>query len=158
MSRLAKRAAKLDALAAAAALAVAEARPRFEASPSTESRLERAVKEGRRRPDTHKKAVMDNLKIMSRNIFHCLLAVFRRHYDNRRDDVAVLRTLTRSPGVVRMSGGEAVVELWPKANLPKATRCRVRDFLADVEEQINRHYQGRAAPVRLRLLDAPPKL
>ena len=158
MSRLAKRVAKLDALAAAAALAVAEARPRFEASPATESRLERAVREGRRRPDTRKKAVMDNLKIMSRNIFHCLLAVFRRHYDNRRDDVAVLRTLTRSPGVVRMSGGEAVVELWPKANLPKATRRRVRAFLADVEERVNRHYQGRAAPVRLRLLDAPPKL
>jgi hypothetical protein len=157
-TRMGRRGAQLNGLAAEASAAVAEARRRHDETPATESRRDRAVREGRCRPDTRKKAVMDNFKILARNVFQLALELFRRHYDNRRDDAVILRSLTRAPGVVRATGGEVVIELWPKANLSKATKAHVRSFLADIEGRINRQCQGRASPLRLKLLDTQPKL
>ena len=130
----------------------------FESAVKTESRINRAILEKRQRPDTRRKAVLDNLKIHARNTFHSLLEIFRTHYDTRRDDMVILRTLSRSTGVVQRSGEHITVKLWPKANLTDSAKSAIKKLLNEMTGKINLHFQGRAAPLKIELLDAPPRL
>jgi hypothetical protein len=155
---LERRLAKLDGDILGKESAMEKSLRQFESAVKEESRLGRAIKDGRCRPDTRRKAVLDNVKIYARNTFHHLLEIFRTHYDNRRDDMVILRLISRSPGVVRRSGNAIHIGLWPKADLTDSARSAAKKLLADMTERINRHFNGRAAPVEIELLDAPPRL
>lgn len=65
-----------------------------------ESRLLALVEEKYVRHDMRKKALLDAIRIVCRNIFRAALDIFRPLYNNYRDDHAVLRQLSRSSGVI----------------------------------------------------------
>ena len=61
--------------------------------------LEALIEEQYRRLDARRKAFMDAIRLSCRNIFFCLLDIFRPMDNNYRDDHVVLRELTRSMGL-----------------------------------------------------------
>jgi hypothetical protein len=131
---------------------------RLEAACQTDSKLRFLTAEGACRPDTAAKHLMDCTRIIARNVFYRLLGDFRRHYDNRRDDLAILRLVSRAAGVLHFRAGVLHVGLWLRATLDPAVRTAIDAFLAALSTRINDHFQGRAVPVRISLLRAAPEL
>lgn len=123
-----------------------------------QSRLDQLIAENYRRIDTHAKELMDALKVTARNVFHRALDVFRPIYNNYRDDHVVLRALSRCSGLVRREGHTVVVELWLKGAFEPAQRKRFGKFLQTMSQAIDTHFQGRCAPMSVRLLDGAPEL
>lgn len=79
------------------------------------SRLERLSEEGFQKLDTSKKAIMDSIKILARNMFYKLLRPFKEAYDNYRDDHMLFRHLTRSPGLIQETDNGVEIILIPQA-------------------------------------------
>ena len=101
---------------------------------------------------------MDAHKVTAHNIFACLLAEFRKFYDNLRDDAVILRLLTRSSGCLRMNGETLEVALWLQGHLQPVTQKTVGHFLNEISRQINEHFQGQFVEVSVKLLDGSPRL
>lgn len=131
---------------------------RLKAANREDSKLRFLAAEGACRPDTAAKHLMDCTKIIARNVFYCLLGEFRRHYDNRRDDLAILRLVTRAAGILHLRDGVLHIGLWLRASLDPAVRAAIDRFLADASARISDHFQGRAVPVRISLLHGAPVL
>jgi hypothetical protein len=123
-----------------------------------DSRLRLFITAGLVRPDTRPKAIMDAIRIIARNAFCRLLEQFRLRYDNRRDDHAILRQLTRSPGILQLKNGKLTIGLWHCATLPPATRENICEFLDDLTLTINQTFPSLPAPVEITLLPTAPKL
>lgn len=118
-----------------------------------ESRLQALIDEKYLRLDTQRKAFMDAVRISSRNIFCKLAMEFRPLYNNYRDDHFIVRELTRSSGIIHKRDGMAHVLLMPTMQFQPATREIVQTFLAQISQRINNHFQGRAMPILIQLLD-----
>jgi len=131
---------------------------RLQAVCREDSKLRFLAAEGCCRADTAAKHLLDCVKIIARNVFYCLLRDFRRHYDNRRDDLPFLRLVTRAAGTLRLRDGVLHVGLWLRASPEPAVRASIDAFLADVSTQINGHFAGRAVPVQIGLLPSAPEL
>ena len=82
------------------------------------SRLNRLSEEDFQKLDTSKKAVMDSVKILARNMFYKQLRPFKAAYDNFRDDHMLFRHLTRSPGLIRETDNSVEIILIPQACFP----------------------------------------
>jgi predicted transcriptional regulator len=156
--RLLARLESLQASIASRKEEIAKLETQMETVVRADSRLRLLLEMGAVRPDTRAKAIMDAHKVTAHNIFACLLAEFRKFYDNRRDDAVILRLLTRSPGCLRMNSGTLEVALWPQMDLPPATRKTVGHFLDEISRQINQHFHGQFVEVRVRLLGSFPHL
>jgi hypothetical protein len=131
---------------------------RLQAANREDSKLRFLAAEGACRPDTAAKHLIDCTKILARNVFYCLLGEFRRHYNNRRDDLAILRLVMRAGGTLHMRDGVLHIGLWLRASLDPAVRAAIDRFLADVSVRTRDHFQGRAVPVQISLLQAAPQL
>lgn len=70
-----------------------------------ESRLQALIEEQYLRLEMRGKAYMDAIRLSSRNIFYCLMEIFRPMYNNYRDDHVILRELTRSMGIIQKRDG-----------------------------------------------------
>jgi len=150
-----------DALQAAIGSAKSESdalEQRLQAANREDSRLRFLAAEGACRPNTAAKHLMDCTKIIARNVFYRLLGEFRRHYDNRRDDLAILRLVTRAAGTLHLRNGVLHIGLWLRASLDPAVRAAIDRFLAAASTRISNHFQGRAVPVQISLLQAAPEL
>ncbi len=82
------------------------------------SRLNRLSEEGFQKLDSSKKAVMDSVKILARNMFYKQLLPFKEAYDNFRDDHMLFRHLTRAPGLIRETDNSIEITLIPQACFP----------------------------------------
>jgi hypothetical protein len=131
---------------------------RLKAADREDSKLRFLAAAGACRPDTAAKHLLDCTKIVARNVFYCMFRDFRRHYDNRRDDMPILRLVTRAAGTLRLLDGVLHIGLWLRASLEPAVRASIDAFLADVSGQINSHFAGRAVPVQVSLLPGAPEL
>ena len=131
---------------------------RLEAACQKDSKLRFLAAEGACRPDTAAKHLMDCTRIVARNVFYCMLGEFRNHYDNRRDDLAILRLVNRAAGILHFRDGILHVGLWLRATLDPAVRTAIDGFLAASSRRISNHFHGRAVPVQISLLRAAPEL
>jgi len=131
---------------------------RLQAANREDSKLRFLTAAGACRPDTAAKHLMDCTKIAARNVFYRLLGEFRRHYDNRRDDLAILRLVSRAAGILHFRDGVLHVSLWLRATLEPAVRTDIDEFLAAGSRQINDRFRGRALPVQIALLRGAPEL
>ena len=82
------------------------------------SRLNRLSEEAFQKLDTSKKAVMDSVKILARNMFYKQLRPFKEAYDNFRDDHMLFRHLTRAPGLIHETDKGIEITLIPQACFP----------------------------------------
>jgi len=74
-------------------------RKRIKPMPAKISRLATLIEKGCVCHEFEIKSFMDTLRMIARNMFCQHLKSFQPHYDNLRDDHAVLRNLTLSPGL-----------------------------------------------------------
>lgn len=109
----------------------------------TESRILALIEEQRVRPDMRKKALVDAIRVTSRNLFHCPFNVFRPIYNNHRDDHVVLRALTRSSGVIIPYPDRVDIYLTPQLERQPAEWARIRQFLRICECRIAARFRLR---------------
>ena len=78
-----------------------------------ESRLQALIEAQYFRLDMRRKAFMDAIRLSSRNIFYCLMGIFRPLYNNYRDDHVILRELTQAMGIIEKRDGVINIQLLP---------------------------------------------
>ena len=118
-----------------------------------ESRLQALIDEQYLRLDMRGKAFMDAIRLSCRNIFYCLMEIFRPLYENYRDDHVVLRELTQSIGIIEKRGGMISIQLLPAIEFQPKVRQLVSRFFEIMSIVINRHFSGRCLPIQIRLLE-----
>lgn len=88
-------------------------RKRIKPMPAKLSRLATLIERGNVRHDLDVKTFMDTLRMIARNLFCGHLKSFQPYYDNLRDDHAILRSLTLSPGLWHPQAQGALIILCP---------------------------------------------
>jgi hypothetical protein len=118
------------------------------------SRLGLLLAENYSRLDTGCKLLMDALRVTARNIFAMTISHFRGYYDNLRDDHAILRLVTQSPGWVHYDGRQLCVALEPRASFSKKQVSAVNAFLESMGDKMSVHFTDKYPPVRIALREA----
>jgi hypothetical protein len=117
-----------------------------------ESRMQALIEEQYFRLDMRRKAFMDAVRLSCRNIFYCLMDIFRPLYNNYRDDHVILRELTRAMGIVEKRDGVINIQLLPAMELQPKVKQIVSTFLEQMSKRINHYYTGRCLPIHIQLL------
>lgn len=115
------------------------------------SRLQSLIEQDFGRLDTRRKALMDAVKILARNLFYQTLQPFRKTYDNYRDDHAVFRNLTHAHGWVVFGNKTVEVTLCPTMQYPPQLRRTVNAFLQHLNQSTPLMPDGSARTIRYRL-------
>jgi len=117
-----------------------------------ESRIKALIEEQYFRLDMRRKAFMDAVRLSCRNIFYCLMDIFRPLYNNYRDDHVILRELTRAMGIVEKRDGVINIQLLPAMELQPKVKQIVSTFLEQMSKRINHYFAGRCLPIHIQLL------
>ncbi len=117
-----------------------------------ESRLNALIEEQYLRLDTRRKAFMDSLRIIARNLIYKLANEFRPLYDNHRDDHFIIRELIRSAGIINLHDGHLQVQLIPTMQFPPKTREKVEQLLSNISKQIAEFQGQQYMPMHIQLL------
>ena len=118
-----------------------------------ESRLQALIDEQYLRLEMRGKAFMDAIRLSCRNIFYCLMDVFRPLYENYRDDHVVLRELTQSIGIVEKREGMIRIQLMPAIEFQPKVREVVVEFLKIMSTRINEFFSDQWLPIQIQLLE-----
>jgi hypothetical protein len=121
-------------------------RKRIKTMPAQLSRLATLIERGHVRHDLEVKTFLDTLRMIARNFFCKHLKAFQPHYDNLRDDHAVLRNLTLSPGVFIPDPGNPTLLLYPGI---LTTRRNMRNVFNDFLAKIPQPQPPQSAPATL---------
>jgi len=125
----ATKAARLEARTQEVEQQIEQLNARLKDIPRKESRLAVLVEENYVRLRMRAKPLVDAVRITCRNVFRHPLNIFRPIFDNRRTDHAILRSLTRAPGLVSATPERIDVRLLPAMTIEPAERARIRAFL-----------------------------
>ena len=124
---------------------------RLQTAQKTESRLERLIQEQMVRLDPDKKRLMDNLRVIARNVFYTALEPFKKAYNNYRDDHEQFRQLTQCSGVLEVVREEIVVHLMPRVNYAPRVRRIINQLMAELNAKEPVLPDGSGRRLRLRL-------
>ncbi len=102
---------------------------RLKEIPKKESRIQALIEQQYVRLRMRSKPVADAVRITCRNVFRKPLEIFRPIFDNLRTDHAVLRSVTRAPGLISATPESIDVHLLPSITIEPAERERIRRFL-----------------------------
>ena len=130
---------------------LAELEVRAQTVQKTESRLERLIEEQMVRLDPDKKRLMDNFRVIARNVFYAALGPFKKAYNNYRDDHDQFRQLTQCSGVLEVAAEQIVVHLMPRVNYPPRVRRIITELLAELNAKEPVFPDGSGRRFRLRL-------
>ena len=97
-----------------------------------ESKIDALIRDETIKLKTNKKALMDVIKIIARNIFYKSIEQFKKLYDNYRDDHVMFRNFINADGFILY--GEEIVDviLCPTAQYPPKTRNVFEDYLIKI--------------------------
>jgi hypothetical protein len=130
---------------------LAELEVRAETVQKTESRLERLIEEQMVRLDPDKKRLMDNFRLIARNVFYAALGPFKKAYNNYRDDHDQFRQLTQCSGVLEVAAEQIVVHLMPRVNYAPRVRRIITELLAELNAKEPLFPDGSGRRFKLRL-------
>jgi hypothetical protein len=119
---------------------------RLERIPATESRIQALIDEQYVRLRLRARPLADIVRITCRNVFRRAADIFRPLFGNRRTDHAVLRALTRAPGIISATPGRIDVRLMPAITIEPAEREPIRRFLDICEHRAARMAALRGGP------------
>lgn len=114
--------------------------------PRTESRIQALIDEEYVRLKMRSKPLADAVRITARNVFIQPLRIFRGIWDNRRNDHAVLRAITRSAGFVIPHANRLEVVLYPQLDLQPAEWRKVYQMVYACESKIKEMQNHQDAP------------
>jgi hypothetical protein len=101
------------------------------------------------RLNTRRKACFDALRITAANMTRALLIHFRTFYDNRRNDMAILRMLLNADGFVRYDGKVIQVKLWIKGEYQPKTLSAITGFLDALSKITSSRFATTHPPIRI---------
>ncbi len=78
--------------------------------------------------------------------------IFRPLYNNYRDDHVILRELARALGIIEKRDGVVNIRPLPTMEFQPKVKQIVSNFLEQMSNLINVHFDGRHLPVRIQLL------
>ena len=130
---------------------LAELELKAETVQKSESRLERLIEEHMVRLDPDKKRLMDNFRVIGRNVFYAELGPFKKAYNNYRDDHDQFRQLTQCSGVLEVAAEQIVVHLMPRVNYAPRVRRIITELLAELNARDPIFPDGSGRRFRLRL-------
>ena len=130
---------------------LAELELRAETVQKSESRLERLIQEQMVRLDPDKKRLMDNFRVIARNVFYAALGPFKKAYNNYRDDHDQFRQLTQCSGVLEVAAEQIVVHLMPRVNYAPRVRRIITELLAELNAKEPLFPDGSGRRFKLRL-------
>ena len=119
----------------------------------TESRLGILTGQNHVRLDYRRKAYMDALRIISRNIFYKLAREFRPEYNNHRDDHVIVRHLTRCAGLIRKRGETIEITLIPSMEFSPQKREIIVRFLSETSRKIPELHPRSIPEIKIGLYD-----
>jgi hypothetical protein len=119
---------------------------RLEQIPATESRIQALIDEQYVRLRLHARPLADIVRITCRNVFRRAADIFRPLFDNRRTDHAVLRAITRAPGIVSATPERIDVRLMPAMTIEPVEREPIRRFLDICEHRAAKMAALRGGP------------
>lgn len=126
---------------------------RIEQIPRTESRIQALIEEQYVRLRMRSRPLVDAVRITCRNIFRRPMDIFRPLFDNRRTDHAVLRKLTRAPGIISATPERIDVSLMPTMTIEPAEEEPIRAFLDICEHRARKMAALQGGPdLRLHLM------
>lgn len=99
------------------------------------SRLDTLIQGQCRKLNTASKKVYDALKLIARNAFYSELAPFKKAYDNYRDDHAIFRNLTHSPGLLTTTESQLIATLHPTAAHPPTRRKLIEELFEKINQK-----------------------
>ncbi|MEK7214501.1 MAG: hypothetical protein AAB289_02765 [Chloroflexota bacterium] len=135
---------------------VTEIEARLIEIPRRESRLQAMCEDGYVRLETSRKAFMDMIRIICRNIFYTAVQPFRNGYDNYRDDHVRYRALTHAPGqLIRHGNGDLEVCLWPKMTVAPALEGVITAYLAQHSVAVTGTLRASGATTKIKYTIAP---
>lgn len=106
--------------------------------PETVSRLQSLIEKGNVRHRLETKMFFDTLKMLARNMFCLRLRIFRKHYDNLRDDHVILRALTYGSGI--WPGPDEAPMLHPGVlSSQRKLRLVFSDFLDELHDESSQY-------------------
>ena len=108
---------------------------RLEEIPRNESRIQALMDQQYVRLRLRSRPLVDAVRITCRNIFRRPMDIFRPLFDNRRTDHAVLRALTRAPGIISATPERIDVRLMPTMTIEPAEREPICRFLEICEHR-----------------------
>jgi hypothetical protein len=103
------------------------------------------------RLDPDKKRLMDNFRVIARNVFYAALGPFKKAYNNYRDDHDQFRQLTQCSGVLEVAAEQIVVHLMPRVNYAPRVRRIITKLLAELNAKKPMFPDGSGRRFRLRL-------
>jgi hypothetical protein len=121
-------------------------RKRIKPMPAKLSRLATLIEKGNVRHDLDVKTFLDTLRMIARNLFCKHLKTFQAHYDNLRDDHAILRSLTLSAGLWCPTPGNPNILLCPGI---LTTRRNMRELFNNFLAELPQPQPPHSAPATL---------
>jgi len=125
----AREAAEIEANIRETEQTIEQIEARLKEIPKKESRIQALIEQQYVRLRMRSKPVADAVRITCRNVFCRPLKIFRPIFDNLRTDHAVLRSVTRAPGLISATPEQIDVHLLPSITIEPAERDRIRRFL-----------------------------
>ncbi len=109
--------------------------------PDKMSRLEFLVQEEYIKLNFMQKSFMDGVKIIARNIIYNLLSIFRPIWNNKRNDLVILRELLSSIGHIQEDDKKIVIQLSPARQFSKNEKQKIYLFLFKISINIEKLYK-----------------
>ena len=126
---------------------------KIKATPKKEWRKKQLEDEGTSYFVTHKKAIMDSIRVSTRNIFYSVMAIFRPLFTNYRYDHKIIRNLLNTPGFVHKKDNCIQIQLLIKYHLEKREREKFSQFVSHMNEKINTLGKGKYLPIVINVSD-----
>lgn len=102
-----------------------------------ENKIEKLIRENASKLSTDKKAMLDAVKILSRNIFFSMLKIFRPIYNNYRNDHKILRELICSHGYFSAEEKRLTFQINLERRLSPEQKRKIEHFICSIENNIN---------------------
>lgn len=109
--------------------------------PDKISRIEFLIQEEYVKLNFMQKSFMDAIKIIARNIIYNLLSIFRPIWNNRRNDLIILRELLSSIGHIQEDEKQIIIQLSPARQFSKNEKMKIYLFFFQISSNIEKLYK-----------------
>ncbi len=99
------------------------------------SKIDELIEKEKQKMQTQTKLFMDVIKIISRNIFYKTSQSFRTRYNNYRDDLLILREVTKANGIIKKQQNKLIISLLPEMELTPKMKRSINETINEINQK-----------------------
>ena len=119
---------------------IKELEEKLDKEPEFVSKLKRLIGENYRKLNFMQKTYMDVVKILSRNIIYLMLPIFRKLYNNRRNDLKLMLEIICADGIIEETEDRIIIWLIISREYSPVQKKAVSEFLFILSCKVNMLY------------------